>query len=241
MTLTPHAAEPAVVVRMAIGGDIVQRRAADEVLSIVNSRLRSNSPIGLAVGSVNLDDLHHFRRLGAAASVGRPQWLLLADGMPIALRGRVLTSVPRPRITGANLLRRILELAARRHQRVAVLGGQTETHMLLADKLSMEYPGLTVAGFWSPDRDELEQRSDEIAAEIAAARPDILVVSLGKPRQELWVDRFGPATGAKVFLPFGAATDFLVGTANLVPQWMRRSGFQWPHRLTWQRRRLASR
>ena len=79
-------------VRMVVSGSIVERCDTDRVLSIIASRLHSPSP-GLAVGSVNLDHLHHFRKLSEAPA-GRLEWLLLADGMPIAWRGQLLTAQP---------------------------------------------------------------------------------------------------------------------------------------------------
>ena len=74
-------------VRMVVSGSIVERCEMHEVLSIIDSHLRSQSARGLAVGSVNLDHLHHFR-VADAAPPGLVEWLLLADGMPIAWRAR---------------------------------------------------------------------------------------------------------------------------------------------------------
>jgi N-acetylglucosaminyldiphosphoundecaprenol N-acetyl-beta-D-mannosaminyltransferase len=72
---------PVAAVRMVISGSIVERRDTHEVLSMIDSRLRSSSSTGLAVGSVNPDHLHHFRTVSTAPS-GQLEWLLLADGMP---------------------------------------------------------------------------------------------------------------------------------------------------------------
>ncbi|MCG5433892.1 WecB/TagA/CpsF family glycosyltransferase [Mycobacterium sp. MYCO198283] len=233
-------ATSSVTVRMAISGTIVERRDADEVLDIVSTRLQAATARGLAVGSVNLDHLHHFRRLGATGPGGL-EWLLLADGAPVALRGRVLTSQPWPRVTGADLLPRVLELASARGCRVGFFGGTPHTHELLRAALARQYPSLNIAGMWAPDPEVVDKQSPLLAAQIRAAGTDILVVSLGKPRQEHWVDRYGTATGARIFLPFGGAIDFMAGKTQRAPDWMRRVGLEWLHRLTREPRRLFRR
>jgi N-acetylglucosaminyldiphosphoundecaprenol N-acetyl-beta-D-mannosaminyltransferase len=228
-----------VPVRMVVSGSIVERCDTAEVLTIIASRLRSQSPC-LAVGSVNLDHLHHFRTLGAAPT-GRVEWLLLADGMPIAWRGQLLTAKPWPRVTGADLLPEVLALAESMGQRVGFFGGSAQTQALLAEHVRKHHPTLAVSGMWAPDPDDLESSSDALASAIRAARTDILIVSLGKPRQEQWVDGYGSATGARVFLPCGGAVDFLAGTTRRAPHWMQRIGLEWFYRLTREPHRLARR
>ena len=80
-----------------------------------------------------------------------------------------------------------------------------------------------------------------VAAEVAAAGVDVLVVGLGKPRQELWIDRHGAATGARVLLAFGAAADFLAGSVRRAPKFMQDNGIEWLYRLGVEPRRLARR
>lgn len=227
-------------VRMVVSGSIVERWQADEVLALIETRLRSTSSRGLAVGSVNLDHLHHFRRIGAAPN-GQLEWLLLADGMPIAWRGQLLTAQPWPRVTGADLLPAVLALAEAKGQRVGFFGGSTQTHRRLTEHLRRTYPALVVSGMWAPEPADIESRSTTLASAIRAAHTDILVVSLGKPRQEQWVDQYGHATGARVFLPCGGAIDFLAGQTRRAPQWMQRAGLEWFYRLTHEPRRLARR
>jgi N-acetylglucosaminyldiphosphoundecaprenol N-acetyl-beta-D-mannosaminyltransferase len=234
-----HDTLPQVPVRMVVSGSVVERCDATEVLSIIAARLRSAAPC-LAVGSVNLDHLHHFRSIGAAPA-GRLEWLLLADGMPIAWRGRLLTARPWPRVTGADLLPAVLALAEDAGQRVGFFGGSTGTHRRLAQHLRERYPALEVSGMWAPNAADIDSDSDTLAAAIRSVDTDILVVSLGKPRQEQWIDRHGHATGARIFLPCGGAVDFLAGRTPRAPQWMQRFGLEWLHRLSHEPRRLARR
>jgi exopolysaccharide biosynthesis WecB/TagA/CpsF family protein len=226
--------------RMSLGGNIVERHEFDEVVSIVAARLESASTRGLVLGSVNLDHLHQFHHVAAAPN-DQLDWMFLADGMPIAWLGHLLTGEPWHRIAGADLLDGVLALAQQTGQRVGFFGGSAETHRRLAESVARHHPGLAISGMWAPDADAIESSSDDLAAEIRTARTDILVVSLGKPRQEQWIDQHGAATGARILLPCGGAIDFLAGTTKRAPGWMQRSGLEWLHRLSHEPRRLARR
>ena len=239
MTTTLQPAPPASV-RMAISGTLVERRDAAEVLTIIDAHLRRGEPTGLAVGSVNLDHLHHFRKRTVVPS-GRIGWLLLADGMPICWRGQLLTGRDWPRVTGADLLPEVLAAADEMGWRVGFFGGSAESHRLLTQQVRARYPKLVISGMWAPNPDDIDRRSGEFAAQISAARTDILVVSLGKPRQEQWIDRYGDATGSRVFLPFGGAIDLLGGRIRRAPMWMQRCGLEWLYRFSREPRRLARR
>ena len=78
-----------------------------------------------------------------------------------------------------------------------------------------------------------------MAATIAHARPDILVVSLGKPRQELWLHDHMAATGARLALPVGSAADYLAGTARRPRPGVRQLGAEWLLRLIREPRRAS--
>ena len=230
-------------VRMMVCGDVVVRHTEDEVVNIVRSRLRSPGLPALSIGSVNLNHLHHFRHGGCAPKCNdaNPEWLLLADGMPIARRGNSLSGTAWPRVTGADLLPRILGLAEAEGQPVGFFGGTAQSHLLLRPVLASRFPNLRVSGTWAPERAEIDSNSSKLARMILDSETVVLVVSLGKPRQEQWINRHGPRTGAKVMLPFGGATDFLVDVQHRAPVWMEDSGLEWFYRLSHEPKRLARR
>ncbi|MEU9808439.1 WecB/TagA/CpsF family glycosyltransferase [Mycobacterium sp. NPDC050853] len=234
-------------VRVTISQVVVDLCCVQDVLDAVARRPAAADECPLVIGSVNLDHLHHFgkgRAYRDCAELG-PQldWLMLADGAPIAARARLKTRQNWPRITGADLLPQVLELATRTGRRVGFLGGLPKVHDQLRTILGERYPGLQVVGLWAPDRSDITDptRSDALAREIAAAGAHILVVGLGKPLQELWIARHGVATGAMVLLAFGASADFLAGAATRAPEWMQRSGLEWSYRLGREPRRMARR
>jgi exopolysaccharide biosynthesis WecB/TagA/CpsF family protein len=242
---------PQTASRIVLGGAFVDLRHRDEVVAAVTDRLGGRPPgprAPLAIGSANLDHVHHFGRRGASAadidvSGNSPEWLILLDGAPMVRRASSLTGRSWPLLAGSDLLPLLLGAAQAAGARVGFLGGTEHMHDIVRPVLAERYPGLTVAGFWAPARTDLADHTAAagLADLVRQARTDLLVVGLGKPRQERWIQRHAPASGARVLLAFGAATDFLAGTVSRAPDWARRGGVEWLYRLTREPRRLARR
>jgi len=204
----------------------------------------------LAVISINLDHVHHFgaSRLAArhiaAAPVGDSlEWLNLVDGAPIAQQVRRVTGIPCPKLSGSDLIGPVLDDAAAGGLSIAVLGGMPEVTGALRTRLETDWPQVRFAGHWTPSRKELASpaASRRIAAEIRETRADIVLVCLGKPRQEKWIAEYGAATGAGALLAFGAVVDFLAGRVSRAPKWISDAGMEWAWRLMLEPRRLARR
>jgi len=137
----------------------------------------------------------------------------------------------------------LLDGAAELGLRVGFLGGTEETQRLIAGKFATERPELKVVGWWAPDRSILGDAasSRRLAEEIREAAPELLVVGLGKPRQELWIAEYAHLTGANVLLAFGAVVDFLAGNVRRAPLWASSHSLEWAWRLMLEPRRLARR
>ena len=247
MTLVPER-------RILLGGVPVDVRSFDEAVEVIGSRPLTPAATPLAVASINLDHIHHFgtgSRWGTrlreepqqAAPHATVEWLNLIDGAPIAARARQLSGESCPRLAGSDLIGPLLDRAQQTGASVGFLGGSPETQTLLRDYLGLARPSLRISGFWCPAREELSDPDacGRLSEEIAAAKTDILVVGLGKPRQELWISEYGPATHAQVLLAFGAVVDFLAGRVRRAPNWVARAGLEWAWRLALEPRRLARR
>lgn len=231
--------------RVVLGGchvDLLERRA---LLEEVTRRLAASAdePL-LVVASANLDHVHHVAATGAPwRGATGVQWLVTIDGRPVQWAARRRTGRWWPLLTGSDLLPVLLGVASDRGAVVGFLGGTVAQHDGLRRWIAVNREDLVVGGYWSPPRDVVEDpvRSTRLAAEVAAAGVDLLVVGLGKPRQEQWLADHGRATGARVALAFGAAADFLAGTARRAPVGWRRAGAEWAWRLLHEPRRLARR
>jgi N-acetylglucosaminyldiphosphoundecaprenol N-acetyl-beta-D-mannosaminyltransferase len=168
--------------------------------------------------------------------------LVLADGAPIVLASRLLGQRLPERVAGSDLVPRLFD-ATREPLRVFLLGAAPGVAETAAAKIHHRWSGVQVVGTYCPplgfERSHLENA--RILSAIAVANPDLLVVGLGAPKQELWVHRHRDQLRAKVALCAGATIDFLAENRRRSPVWMRGVGLEWLHRVWCEPRRLAAR
>jgi N-acetylglucosaminyldiphosphoundecaprenol N-acetyl-beta-D-mannosaminyltransferase len=112
-----------------------------------------------------------------------------------------------------------------------------------ARNIRRQWPGVDIVGVYGPPLgfERNEEENDKILYLVEQTRPDLLVVGLGAPKQELWVHANHDRLRAKVALCVGATIDFLAGAKVRAPRWMQRLGLEWLHRMLSDPRRLAKR
>lgn len=166
--------------------------------------------------------------------------LAFVDGMPIVWASRLLGTPLPERIAGSDLAPALLKRAARSGRRVYLLGALPAVANKAAANLSAK--GVTVVGVASPaiGLTPLEDE-EQIVAGICMARPDLVLVALGSPKQELFIHRCAARLAPAVCLGVGATIDFLAGRFRRAPRWMSRAGLEWFFRLLQEPRRLARR
>lgn len=168
--------------------------------------------------------------------------LVLADGTPIVLASRILGKPLPERVAGSDLVPALLDSSAGR-LRVYLLGAAPGVAETAAANIARRWPRAVVVGTYSPPLgfEHNAAENARILAAIAAAQPDLLIVGLGAPKQELWVHRHRHQIQANVAVCAGATIDFLAGHKQRSPEWMRRTGLEWLHRVWTEPRRLAVR
>jgi exopolysaccharide biosynthesis WecB/TagA/CpsF family protein len=237
-----------------LAGIVTDLLEQDQALEMIFKAARGGTDEVLGVVSVNLDHVHYFARSQLFLNCRRPgecntpvaqhvRWLTLLDGAPLVSRASQLTGRRWPRLAGSDLIEPVLDGAEANGMSVGFLGGSSPTHAALAPVISKRWPNLRVAGYWAPERAELTDpnAANALTQEIARAEATILVVCLGKPRQEEWIAEHGYASGAQVCLAFGAVVDFLAGRIVRAPAWIADHGLEWAWRLLHEPRRLARR
>ncbi len=209
----------------------------DAVLARAETALTGDDS-ALVTVSVNLDHLFHFGSRGRPVlPTGRHddyQWLSLLDGRPVAWAVRRRLHDPSaPLLSGSDLLPVFLDLAARHRLRVGLVGGSAQTRSSWPESLRSKHPGAEPVGEWRVDWSWLDRpgAGADLAERVAQADVDVLVVSLGKPRQELWLRDHFAATGARLGLPFGSAADYVADTLRRPPRWATDRGLEWLVRL----------
>jgi N-acetylglucosaminyldiphosphoundecaprenol N-acetyl-beta-D-mannosaminyltransferase len=125
---------------------------------------------------------------------------------------------------------------------VFFLGASPESAEQAMVNLRKQYPTLVIAGHYSPPfKPLLEMDHEEIKRRILSARPDLLFVGFGCPKQEKWMAMNYRSLRVPVMVGVGATIDFLAGQVRRAPLWMQRSGVEWVFRLAQEPRRLLGR
>jgi N-acetylglucosaminyldiphosphoundecaprenol N-acetyl-beta-D-mannosaminyltransferase len=118
-------------------------------------------------------------------------------------------------------------------------GGAADVPERLSERLQRRFPGLQIAGQWSPPFRELTTFEEaEMVERINAAQPDIVWIGLSTPKQERWMARYVGRISAPVLIGVGAAFDMHAGLKKQAPRWVQRSGLEWLFRLMIEPRRL---
>lgn len=166
------------------------------------------------------------------------------DGMPMVWAAHRAGAPATRRVYGPDLMEAFSERAAAAGYPVALVGGRPGVATAAARRLAARHRGLAVVACESPPfppgpaggaGDGVDRA---LVARLNAARPAVVWVGLGTPRQERWMARYRPLLDAPVLVGVGAAFDFLAGTLRQAPPWLQRAGLEWAWRLAHEPRRL---
>jgi N-acetylglucosaminyldiphosphoundecaprenol N-acetyl-beta-D-mannosaminyltransferase len=168
--------------------------------------------------------------------------LVTPDGMPLVWWTRWRGWRHARRVYGPDLLLTCCQRSITTGYRHFFYGGQEGVAELLVRRLTKRFPGLAVAGTYTPPFRALTKQEDEDVVEmINAAAPDIVWVGLSTPKQEYWMADHVDRLKAPVLVGVGAAFDFHSGLKRQAPRWMQQSGLEWLFRLGSEPRRLWKR
>jgi N-acetylglucosaminyldiphosphoundecaprenol N-acetyl-beta-D-mannosaminyltransferase len=167
-----------------------------------------------------------------------------ADGMSLVLLGRLfgLPIERKHRTASIDLLPGLADAASRNGWRIFYLGSKSGVGEKAAGRLRDQYPGLQIRthhGHFNSEQFGLENQ--EVLAEINDYDPDILMVGMGMPRQELWIVENEANISARATYCCGAMMELVAGELPIPPRWMGEIGIEWLYRLfsrptrVWQR------
>jgi N-acetylglucosaminyldiphosphoundecaprenol N-acetyl-beta-D-mannosaminyltransferase len=181
------------------------------------------------VATVNVEFIMEARRNPAFRRILAQADLCVPDGVGVLWAARRQGCPLRQRVAGVDLVEKIVARGAARGWRIYFLGAAPGVAERAATVLAGRYPGLKVAGCYagSPRPEE----EDEIVGWVRAARPDVLFVAYGAPKQDLWVARNQARIGVPVAVGVGGSFDYIAGVARRAPKWAQRAGLEWLHRL----------
>ncbi|AXC14751.1 N-acetylmannosaminyltransferase [Acidisarcina polymorpha] len=169
-------------------------------------------------------------------------YLVLPDGMPLVWASRMMRSALRERVSGADLVPKIAELSADRGYGIFLLGSCEASSEGAAEWMALSYPGVRIVGRCCPEIQDLDEMDHErILLQIEAAKPDILLVALGSPKQEKWLAMHSHRLKVPVCIGIGGSLDILAGMLRRAPLWMQRQGLEWFFRTCQEPARLGAR
>ncbi len=166
----------------------------------------------------------------ALAQVLGDAHLVIPDGAGIVLASRILGDPVPEKVAGTDLATNLLRvLSERRRGSVYLLGAKPEVVAKAVERIRERFPGVSIAGchhgYFRPEEEPA------LIESIRAARPDVLFVALGSPRQEYWLRQHMPTIGARLGIGVGGTFDVWADESNRAPEWAIKSNLEWLWRI----------
>ena len=170
-----------------------------------------------------------FRRVLNAAD------LVLPDGIGVVYSAKILGMPLKERVPGIEFAEAMLSALNDMGGRLYLLGAKPGVAEEAGRRICARYPDLVLCG----THDGYFKDEQAILPEIAAAKPDLLFVCLGAPKQEKWMARWGRHTGAKLAIGLGGCLDVFAGNVQRAPERWQKLGLEWAYRLKKEPKRIG--
>jgi N-acetylglucosaminyldiphosphoundecaprenol N-acetyl-beta-D-mannosaminyltransferase len=193
--------------------------------------------------TANLDFLRRHARDPEARRLYAGADLCVADGMPLVWAARLQGDRLPERVAGSDLLLLVAERAAREQRSLYLLGGDPTANARAVAVLRERWPRLAIVGHDSPQiasPPSAEQLAN-LRDEISRARPDLLLVGMGSPKQEQVIEALRATLPGAWMMGVGISFSFVAGDVRRAPGWMQRTGLEWLWRMVQEPRRLMRR
>lgn len=213
------------------------RVATEAILTAVRDKRKGYVCVTGVHGVTEAQDDPQFRQ------ILNQSFLNTTDGMPLVWLGKYHLSDPSiDRVYGPDLMLELFGATQGGEASHFFYGGAPGVADELKTCLEARFPGVQIVGtFCPPFRALNEEEEAALAAQVSAAKPDLMWIGLSTPKQERFMAEYLPKLDTTVMLGVGAAFDFHSGRVRQAPRWIQRSGFEWLYRLCCQPKRLARR
>ena len=237
--MSPDALERAIP-RVDVLGVPVSAINMDQALDVIDEWVTAGAHRYVCVTGVH--GVMESRREPRLREIHGRAGLVTPDGMPLVWWSKCRGWRHTRRVYGPDLLLACCERSITTGYRHFFYGGTEGVADLLACRLSRRFPGLSVAGTYTPPfRPLTREEDDEVVRRINHSGADIVWVGLGTPKQEYWMAEHLDRLDVAVMIGVGAAFDFHAGLKRQAPLWMQQAGLEWSFRLATEPRRLWKR
>jgi N-acetylglucosaminyldiphosphoundecaprenol N-acetyl-beta-D-mannosaminyltransferase len=223
-------------VKLTVAETPISHIRLDALLDAFDTPLADRARV---VSFCNVHSVMSARRCEELAAALAASDIAAPDGMPVAWWIRAVHGLAQPRVFGAAAMEAALRHGVDRGWRHFFYGSTDETLAKLRDRVAVTHPGAVICGRYAPPfRPLTDEEESDVLRRITDARPTVLWVGLGMPKQELWMHRVRDRLPGMTLMGVGAAFDMMAGRVSQAPQWMRDSGLEWVYRLAQEPRRL---
>ena len=161
--------------------------------------------------------------------------LVLPDGIGVVYSAQILGRPLKGRVAGFDFACDMLDVLDQLGGRLYLLGAKPGVAEEAGRQILETHPNIILCGV----HDGYFKDSDPVARQVAEARPDLLFVCLGAPKQEKWIARFGLLTGAKLAIGLGGCLDVFAGNVERAPEKWQKAGMEWAYRLMKEPKRIG--
>ena len=161
--------------------------------------------------------------------------LVIPDGIGVIYSAKILGTPLAERVPGIEFSAKMLEKLNEMGGRLFLLGAKPGVAEKAGENICAQYPNSVLCG----SQDGYFKDEEDVILKVAAARPDLLFVCLGAPKQEFWIKKNGPATGAHLLCGLGGSLDVFAGTVERAPKFFCDHGLEWFYRLCKEPKRIG--
>jgi N-acetylglucosaminyldiphosphoundecaprenol N-acetyl-beta-D-mannosaminyltransferase len=193
----------------------------------------------LSIGVVNAAKIVAMRRDVRLKQAVSGCQMILADGQSVVWASRMLRAPLPERVAGIDLFQALLAEAEHRGRRVYFLGARPDVLKQMLEEVRRRFPELCIAGAhdgYFPPEEECE-----VADDIRRSEAALLFLGMSSPKKELFLSRWGEATGVRVVHGVGGSFDVLAGVTRRAPLWYQKHGLEWLYRARQEPLRLGRR
>ena len=227
--------------RMKFMNTEIDNVTMQEALQAIDTLIKENKAVYVVTPNVDhivqLETNKELQEIYANAS------LILTDGKPLMWIAKWYGTPIKEKISGSDLFPLLCEMAAEKGYKMFFLGAAEGVAAKAAENLKNRCNGLQVVGTYSPPFgfEKNPKEIEKIKLMINDAKPDILIVGLGCPKQEKIIYHYCKELGVPISFGLGASFDFEAGNIKRAPKWMADHGLEWLFRITQDPRRMAKR
>lgn len=203
----------------------VNTEGYDELMADVFARIERKDKA--LVVAINPEKIIKAKKDPALKQLLNEAEIQIPDGIGVILASKLQKGQIRERVTGVDMMLRLCEEAAKRGKPIFLYGGKPDIANRAKAKLESLYPGINIVG----TQDGYEKDEQKVLDAINEAKPDLLFVAMGSPKQENWINANRAKLHPTIYQGVGGSFDVLAGTVKRAPELFQKTGTEWLYRL----------